>query len=108
MRSKYDSVKYKKRPNFRVNLSFHGTTPPYTILSEICTGLFRGYVIAKSSAVNSQSSSTLREKSKWKNRNSGVTRVVGLGGRVLRAPDITTQIFLGSDTVMNLYTIFEK
>ena len=64
--SKYGSVKYKIRPYFRVSLSFHGTTPPYTILSEICTGLFRVYVIAKSSAVNSQSSSTLRE-----NQNRG-------------------------------------
>ena len=50
MRSKYDSVKYKQRPNFRVNLSFHGTTPQYTNLSEFCSNLFRGYVIAKSSA----------------------------------------------------------
>ena len=32
----------------------HGTTPRYTNLSEICTDLFRVYVIAKSSAFNSQ------------------------------------------------------
>ena len=60
--SKYHSVKYTYGPDMRLNRTSHRTTPRYSNLSEICTNLFRVYVIAKSSAFNSQSSLTLRDK----------------------------------------------
>ena len=43
-------IRYSNGRKFRANIPFAGSIPPYTNLSEICTDLFRVYVIAKSSA----------------------------------------------------------